>query len=175
MPERAISMVDEEWLLQTLAVNTVGPGTTLPALFKPCFLLYYLLNAAVLMAKALAPFMRTKGTDRPTAVIANLSARVGSIGDNKLGGWYSYRMSKAALNQATRTMAIELGRSGTMAVSLHPGTVDTGMSKPFSKNVKPDKLFTTAYSASCLLGIIDGLQIEDSGAFFGWDGQRIEW
>jgi hypothetical protein len=72
-------------------------------------------------------------------------------------------------------MAIELSRSGTLAVALHPGTVDTGMSKPFSKNVKPGKLFTPEYSVTCLLDIVDSLEPDDTGAFFAWDGQKVEW
>jgi NAD(P)-dependent dehydrogenase (short-subunit alcohol dehydrogenase family) len=109
------------------------------------------------------------------AVFAALSARVGSIGDNRLGGWHSYRASKAALNMLLRNLAVELGRSHPQAVvaGLHPGTVDTGLSKPFQKAVAEGKLLTPAFSAERLLAVLDGLTPADSGGVFAWDGARI--
>merc|ERR1719453_679082 len=118
----------------------------------------------VLMTQAFAP-MLTRG-----AIVANLSARVGSISDNRLGGWWSYRMSKAALNMATVNMANELKRKDVYAIALHPGTTDTGLSEPFQANVKPEKLFTAEYSAGAMLDVLDGLTETDSGSFFAYDG-----
>ena len=109
------------------------------------------------------------------AIVGNLSARVGSISDNRLGGWWSYRMSKAALNMATVNMALELRRKEAYAVALHPGTTDTDLSVPFQANVKPEKLFTTEYSTGAMLDVLEGLTVDDSGAFFAFDGARIDW
>ena len=109
-------------------------------------------------------------------VFAALSARVGSIGDNRLGGWTSYRASKAALNMVIRTLAIEHARRRpeSILVGLHPGTVDTNLSAPFQRNVPQENLFTPAVSASHLLRVIDKLDARDTGGFFAWDGQAIE-
>ena len=109
------------------------------------------------------------------AVIASLSARVGSISDNRLGGWYTYRSSKAALNQLTKTMSLELSRKNQRiaAIVLHPGTVDTGLSEPFQRNVAPEKLFTKERAVNQLLGIVDGVSMQDTGKFYAWDGQII--
>lgn len=148
MPERALKEVDPEWMERVFRVNAVGP---------------------VLTTQALRPKLREG------AVVANLSARVGSIGDNKLGGWWSYRMSKAALNQATRNTAIELRRSNVIAVALHPGTTDTELSRPFQRNVRPEKLFSADKTAEMLLDVIDGLGMDDSGGFFDYAGKPIEW
>ena len=147
MPERSLSSIDADAMARVLATNAVGP---------------------VLVSQAVAPRMN-RG-----AIIGNLSARVGSISDNRLGGWWSYRMSKAALNMATVNTAHELKRREVYAVALHPGTTDTGLSVPFQKNVKPEKLFTTEYTVSSLLQVLDGLQPEDTGGFFAFDGSKIE-
>lgn len=108
-------------------------------------------------------------------VFAAISARVGSIGDNRLGGWHAYRGSKAALNMILRNFAVELGRTHPKAVvaALHPGTVDTALSQPFQSNVTEAKLFTPDYSAERLLAVLDGLTPEDSGTLLAWDGERI--
>ena len=140
--------IDADWMTHVYAVNAVGP---------------------VLCTQALAPSL-AKG-----AVVANVSARVGSIGDNRLGGWWSYRMSKAALNMATKNMAHELRRKDVSAVALHPGTTITGLSQPFQKNVKPSQLQTVEQTAEMLLAVVDGLTPEDSGGFFAYDGSTIEW
>ncbi|MCY7399092.1 MAG: SDR family NAD(P)-dependent oxidoreductase [Sphingomonas bacterium] len=109
------------------------------------------------------------------SVMAALSARVGSIGDNRLGGWVGYRSAKAALNQIIRTLAIELARSHPNAIlaGLHPGTVDTGLSAPFQRNVAADKLFTPEESAARLIEVIDGLVQADSGGCFDFAGKPI--
>ncbi|MFN7324316.1 MAG: SDR family NAD(P)-dependent oxidoreductase, partial [Sphingomonadales bacterium] len=111
------------------------------------------------------------------AIFTALSARVSSISDNRLGGWHAYRASKAALNMIVRNLAIELTRSHKEAIvaTLHPGTVDTGLSQPFQRNVAPGKLFTPAFSVDKLLGVLDRLTPADSGNLFAWDGQKIEY
>ena len=132
----------------------------------------------LLLLRALAPLMRTRGTDRPDSVAAALSARVGSISDNGLGGWYSYRMSKAALNMGLRTAALELRRQGTAVLALHPGTVKTDLSAPFAKGVKPDKLLDAPTAARCLLDVVDARGQVDSAErheFFDFKGERVEW
>ena len=149
-PERSWRALEAEHLLRDYRINAVGPA---------------------LVAKHILPVMPR---DR-RSVFTALSARVGSIGDNRLGGWHSYRASKAALNMILRNLAVELGRTHPQAVvaGLHPGTVDTGLSAPFQKGVKPEKLFTAAYSAERLLAVIEGLTPAHSGGVFAWDGARI--
>ncbi len=109
------------------------------------------------------------------SVLVSLSARVGSISDNRLGGWYSYRASKAALNQIIRTAAIELRRHNPecICIGLHPGTVNTALSKPFQQNVPDSQLFSTETAACHLLNVINQIQPENSGQIFAWDGQVI--
>jgi NAD(P)-dependent dehydrogenase (short-subunit alcohol dehydrogenase family) len=149
-PERTYKAMTTEHLLRDYRINTVGPA---------------------LVMKHFAPLMLRE----QRAVFAALSARVGSISDNRLGGWHSYRASKAALNMLLRNLAVELGRSHPQAVvaGLHPGTVDTGLSRPFQKGVADGKLFAPAYSAERLLAVLDGLTPADSGGVFAWDGARI--
>ena len=110
-------------------------------------------------------------------VFAALSARVGSISDNRLGGWYAYRASKAALNMLLKTLAIEYARRypESIVAGLHPGTVDTGLSRPFTRRTPEGRLFPAERSARHLLSVIDGLRPEDSGGVYAWDGQRIEY
>lgn len=151
-PEKRLADIDPGHLHRSFAVNAFGP---------------------LLMAKHCQALFR----HRERAVFASLSARVGSIGDNRLGGWYAYRGAKAAQNMFTRNIAIEFGRTARNAicVALHPGTTDTGLSQPFQGNVPEDRLFTADFAAQRLLTVIDGLQSEDSGRFFAWDGQTIPW
>lgn len=148
MPERALRDVDPDWMQRVLAVNAMGPVLTTQALHRQF---------------------------RKGAVIGSLSARVGSIGDNNLGGWWSYRMSKAALNMGVRNMALELRRHEVYSIALHPGTTATDLSKPFQKNVKPGKLFTVEYTANSLLDVCEKLTPDDTGGFFAYDGSKIEW
>jgi NAD(P)-dependent dehydrogenase (short-subunit alcohol dehydrogenase family) len=162
-PERALSKMDRNWLEKTMAVNVIGP---------------------VMFTKELLPLLtQQQRRGRPTpdeeAINVNVprpnavSARVGSITDNSLGGWYSYRMSKTALNQATRTMALELKRNLVWTVALHPGTTDTDLSKPFHKNVKDGSLFPVDFTVTQLLNLIDSLAEENSGGFYDWSGRAI--
>ncbi len=149
-PERALKELDPDLLARSFAINTIAPA---------------------IVAKHLISKMPR---DRRT-VFAVLGARVGSIGDNRTGGWHGYRASKAALVMLMKTIAIETARNRPQAiiVTLHPGTVDTGMSKPFQGNVAPEKLFTPAFAAEELLRVIDSLTPADSGGHFAWDGIRI--
>jgi NAD(P)-dependent dehydrogenase (short-subunit alcohol dehydrogenase family) len=151
-PEKALRAVDPAALLKSYAVNAVGP---------------------VLVAKHFTPLFPRAGK----AVFAALSARVGSLGDNRLGGWHGYRASKAALNMLLRNVAIELARSRPQAVclALHPGTVDTGLSAPFQGGVPGERLFTPAFSAARLLEVIDHRGPEDSGGVFDWADKPVPW
>jgi NAD(P)-dependent dehydrogenase (short-subunit alcohol dehydrogenase family) len=114
---------------------------------------------------------------RIPGVFASLSARVGSISDNYLGGWYSYRASKAALNQVIKTLSIEAARrfKHCSIIAIHPGTTETKLSKPFQANVPEEKLFSTEYSIEKMMGVIEQVTIEDSGKFYAWDGKTIDW
>ncbi|MEE4361396.1 MAG: SDR family NAD(P)-dependent oxidoreductase, partial [Pseudomonadales bacterium] len=126
----------------------------------------------VLLARALAPLLPR----RDRCLWMNLSARVGSIGDNRLGGWYAYRASKAAQNMFTRTLAIELGRRhrGLVCAALHPGTVSTALSAPF-RGQDDRGVMTPDASVDHLLAVMAGLEAADSGSFHGWDGREIPW
>jgi NAD(P)-dependent dehydrogenase (short-subunit alcohol dehydrogenase family) len=117
----------------------------------------------------------TKLNRKERSVFAALSARVGSISDNRLGGWYSYRASKAALNMLIRNAAIEVGRRNKKAVivGMHPGTVDSALSQPFQSNLPAGQLFTADHSAAEMLDVLQSLSPEQSGRCFAWDGQEI--
>ncbi|PON87211.1 Short-chain dehydrogenase/reductase [Trema orientale] len=162
--------------------NVLQPETTLSKVQKSSLLFAYEVNAVgpILVIKHMWPLLKTgggSGTERDVAVVANLSARVGSIGDNHLGGWHSYRASKTALNQLTKNISVEFARKKDpiVCILLHPGTVDTDLSRPFQRNVPKDKLFTKEFSAQKLLQIINGVKSCDNGKFFAWDGQEIPW
>ena len=150
-PEKALKDIDPELMLESFRVNAVGP---------------------VLLAKHFIPHMRRDSK----SVFAAISARVGSISDNRLGGWASYRASKAALNMLLKTAAIEhrRRRPESIVVALHPGTVDTRLSGPFQRGVPEGKLFTPAFAAERLISVIDGLNATDTGRFFAWDGKPID-
>lgn len=149
-PERSLRDLDGEQLQRAFLVNAIGPA---------------------LVLRHFIPRLARSGR----VEVALLSARVGSISDNRLGGWYGYRASKAALNQFVRTGAIELarGRPEALLVALHPGTVDTAMSRPFQANVAADRLFTPARAAACLADVLAGLTPADSGGFFDWKGETV--
>lgn len=149
---------------------------------RSSLLLAYEVNAVgpILVTKHMWPLLKVgggSGTEREVAVVASLSARVGSIGDNRLGGWHSYRASKAALNQLTKTMSVEFARKKDplICLLLHPGTVDTDLSRPFQRNVPEDKLFSKEVSVQKLLSIINNAKSSDNGKFFAWDGSEIPW
>lgn len=165
-PERSLKDINREWLLKTLEVNFVGPFMIIKAL-EP------MLSHPRESRSATASI--GESITRAPSVIANVSARVGSIADNGLGGWHSYRTSKAALNMATKNTAIELKRSNVWAIALHPGTTDTDLSRPFQKNVRPEKLFTPEFSVKSMLTVVDGLDATHTGSFFAYDGKSIEW
>ncbi len=151
-PEKNIQSFQQDFFLKNIQINT------LPTL---------------LLAKYFTPLLRRS----PVAKFATISAKVGSISDNRLGGWYSYRASKAALNMALKTLAIEWQRSVKHGVvlALHPGTTNTGLSKPFQKNVPHNKLFTPEWVAHQLVSIIDQATSEQSGQFIAYDGEVLTW
>jgi NAD(P)-dependent dehydrogenase (short-subunit alcohol dehydrogenase family) len=149
-PEKSYRGLDGAGMAELFAVNTIGPA---------------------LIAKHALPLLRRDGR----AVFAALSARVGSISDNRLGGWHAYRASKAALNMLVKNLALELARTHpqALAVTLHPGTVDTALSAPFQRGVAPEKLFAPEVSAGALLKVLDGLTPAQSGGLFAWDGAQV--
>ena len=149
-PEKSIKDINYATMTKVLSVNTIGPA---------------------LIGKYFIPLLRKD----EKSVLAFLSARVGSISDNKLGGWYSYRASKTALNQIIRNFSIELKRINPKAVvlGLQPGTVDSNLSEPFKKNVTKGKLFSPEHSRELLLGVIEKATIEDSGNLIAYDGEII--
>ena len=148
--EKRLEDISSEAVLAAFRVNTLGP---------------------LLVAKHFLPLLPRSGK----SVFAAISARLGSIGDNRLGGWYSYRASKAALNQAIRTIAIELVRRAPDAIclALHPGTVDTGLSRPFSGSRHPT--LKPSDSAAMLLSVIDNATWRNSGEFLDQNGLKIPW
>lgn len=151
-PEKRLADVRAAALEQSFRVNAIG---------------------AILLAQAFETLLTHEGISR----FASLSARVGSIGDNRLGGWYAYRASKAAQNMLLKTLALEWSRKRRriICVALHPGTTDTQLSQPFQRNVPPDKLFSTQRTVRQLLTVLAQLRLEDSGRFLAWDGSGIPW
>jgi len=151
-PERKVSDLDEEAFGAIMSINALLPMRSLAAFWS-------------LIRKAEAPR------------IAVLSARVGSLGDNELGGWYSYRASKAALNMMMKCAAIEVRRLNKQAklVAYHPGTVDSPLSKPFQRSVPEGKLFTPAFSAAQLIDILDRSEPDGELAYLDWAGETIPW
>ena len=151
-PEKSLRQINADNLIYSFQVNSIG---------------------AVLLAKHLMPLFKKSSR----SIFASISAKVGSIGDNRLGGWYGYRASKSALNMFLKTTAIEYSRRcpKTIVVALHPGTTDTRLSKPFQKNVPPGKLFAIEHTVNLLSKVISGLEQKDSGEFFSWDGNKLPW
>jgi NAD(P)-dependent dehydrogenase (short-subunit alcohol dehydrogenase family) len=150
-PEKSIKDINADKLKRVLSINTIGP---------------------TLVGKYFIPYLNNKSK----SIFAFLSARVGSISENKLGGWYSYRSSKTALNQIIKNFSIEIKRTNPNAifVGLQPGTVSSFLSKPFEKNVKSENLFTPDFSASKLLEVIDNLESKDTGKLIDWNGEEIQ-
>jgi NAD(P)-dependent dehydrogenase (short-subunit alcohol dehydrogenase family) len=151
-PEKGLRQIDPDRLLKYFQVNSIS---------------------AILLAKHLQPLFKHD----ELSLFATISAKVGSIGDNALGGWYGYRASKAALNMLMKTTAIEYKRAcpNNIIALFHPGTTDTRLSEPFQKNVPPEKLFTPAQTVGYLLDVIGGLTTQNSGEFFSWNGDRLPW
>jgi NAD(P)-dependent dehydrogenase (short-subunit alcohol dehydrogenase family) len=151
-PEKSLRQINADQLLRYFQVNSIS---------------------SVVLAKHLLPLL--KHGDRN--IFVSISAKIGSIGDNQIGGWYGYRASKAALNMFMRTIAIEYRRKSphTIVVMLHPGTTDTRLSKPFQRNVPAEKLFSVERTVNQLLAVLECLSEADSGQFFSWDGSRLPW
>lgn len=151
-PEKSVGEVRRATLESVFALNAFAP---------------------ILLAQALMPWL----AGRRPVVFASLSARVGSIGDNRAGGWYAYRASKAAQNQLMRTFAIEWRRRNPYGICLllHPGTVATPLSAPFRSRVPADRLFAPEDAAAKLLRIIASSTPADTGRFVAWDGSDIPW
>lgn len=149
-PEKSLRVLDAAQMHEAFAINAIGPA---------------------LIARHVLPKL-PRGR---RSLFAALSAKVGSISDNRLGGWHSYRASKAALNQLVRTMSLELARTHPqcVCVALHPGTVDTSLSRPFQAAVPAEKRFTPDTAARQLLAVLDSLRPEASGRLIGWDGNEI--
>ena len=149
-PEKSLRQLDAANIARAFALNAIGPA---------------------MVMKHVLPRLPKSGK----SVFATLSARVGSIGDNRLGGWYSYRASKAALNQLVRTAAVELGRRSPNAicVALHPGTVSTALSAPFA--TAGLEAHPPMAAARHLLAVVDQLTAEANGGFFDWRGQPVPW
>ena len=149
-PEKSLRDISTDFMMQTFQVNTVGPALVMKHFLKR---------------------LKRKGDAKFLA----LSARVGSISDNHLGGWYSYRASKAALNMLLKTASIEMRRINPQSViaGLHPGTVDSALSKPFQKAVRGGQLFTPDFAAEKLWQVAQGLSSEDSGQIVDWAGKKI--
>ena len=149
-PEKSLRELSASSFEQNFLANTIGPA---------------------LVAKHFLPRLHRD----KRAVFAALSARVGSIADNRLGGWYAYRASKAALNMFVKTASIEIGRRQphALVVALHPGTVASKLSAPFQARVPKDKLFHADYAAQRLVEVLQGLTPQDSGKVFAWDGKEI--
>ena len=151
----------------------LAPEKSLRDLSADKFQLAFALNAIgpALVAKHFLPKLH-RGE---RAIFAVLSARVGSISDNRLGGWYAYRASKAALNMIIKNASIEMARRapGAVVVGLHPGTVDSPLSKPFQAGVSVDRLFEPDYSVARLISVLESLRPEHSGKCFAYDGEEI--
>jgi NAD(P)-dependent dehydrogenase (short-subunit alcohol dehydrogenase family) len=149
-PEKSLAQLTSRQLTRAFAINCTGPA---------------------LVARHCVPLL---SRDR-RSMFAALSARVGSISDNRYGGWYSYRASKAALNMFVRTLSLELAHRNPMAIclALHPGTVDTNLSKPFQSRVPPDRLFSARRAASQLLDVMATASPEESGSVLAWDGSVV--
>jgi len=149
-PEKSLRELDPDWMIENFRINAVGPA---------------------LVAKHFLPIMAKQGP----ICFAALSARVGSISDNRLGGWHSYRASKSALNMLIRNISIEWQRKNpqSVVVGLHPGTVETSLSAPFKGNPAHER-FTPSRAAGDMLSVLHGLKPEQSGQIFAYDGSLVE-
>lgn len=158
-PEPKLVNLEPKNLMRAYRINAVGP---------------------ILVAKHMMPLLKTglgEGTGREGAVVANITCKMASLRDNLLGGWYSYRASKASLNQFTKTLSVECQRrkDPVICVVIHPGVVDTELSKPYQRDIPPEKLFTPETSAEKLMELLDSLKPDDTGKFFSYTKQEIPW
>ena len=167
-----------DWLINAagmLHTRTRGPEKTIRHIDPAFFLENISINSVptLLLAKHLHTGFRH---GRP-AIFATISAKVGSIEDNRLEGWFSYRASKAALNMCIKTLALEWRRTlpNVAVAALHPGTTDTALSKPFQHNVPPEQLFTREQSVDFLLKVLDDLKPAQTGRFLAFDGEQLPW
>ncbi|MEM9806866.1 MAG: SDR family NAD(P)-dependent oxidoreductase [Cyanobacteria bacterium P01_D01_bin.56] len=151
-PEKALRQLNADHLMRYFQVNSIG---------------------GALLAKHLLPLLNHKQPN----IFATISAKIGSIEDNRLGGWYGYRASKAALNMFLKTAAIEYSRRSkhTAIIMLHPGTTDTRLSEPFQRGVPPEKLFPVDKTVGLLMNVLQATTLDDNGSFFAWDGSRLPW
>jgi len=171
--------VDEiDWLINTaglLHTPAAGPEKTIRQI-NPAFFLENM-RVNTLPTLLLAKHLQAKFRHGRPSVFATISAKVGSIEGNRLGGWYSYRASKAALNMCLKTIAIEWARTlpNVAVAALHPGTTDTAMSRPFQRHVPAQQLFSPSQSAGYLLAVLDGFMPAQTGQFLAFDGERLPW
>ncbi|MEM8808697.1 MAG: SDR family NAD(P)-dependent oxidoreductase [Cyanobacteria bacterium P01_G01_bin.38] len=151
-PEKSLRQIETEQLMRYFQVNSIS---------------------AILLAKHLMPLLNHAERN----LLATLSAKIGSIEDNRLGGWYGYRASKAALNMLLKTAAIEYRRKSkqTIVVMLHPGTTATQLSQPFQRGVPPEKLFSVERTVNQLMQVLARVDLSDTGSFWSWDGSRLPW
>ncbi len=167
----------------TVIINCIGllhnaivkPEKSLDKLNERSLSEYFRVNATIpaLLLKTLVPLLPKK----KVSVFATLSAMIGSISDNKLGGWYGYRASKAALNMLIKTTSVELTRSHPHAavIALHPGTTRSKLSAPFTKNLPEERLYSPKKTAKRLKRVIDSTNASKTGLFFHWSGNQLEW
>lgn len=151
-PEKRLEDLSADALTEAFAVNATGFGV---------------------LVRALIPWLRHRELKR----IAAVSAKVGSISDNRLGGWYAYRSSKAALNMLVRTLSVELPRrcKPVACLALHPGTTESALSEPFSQSLAQLTVHTPEQTAENLLQVLSGVDSEDNGRFLSWDGSELPW
>jgi NAD(P)-dependent dehydrogenase (short-subunit alcohol dehydrogenase family) len=178
MRDWAAQLDEIDWLINAAGIlhtRAHGPEKSIRQIDPAFFLENMRINA--LPALLLAKHLHNKFRHGRPAVFATVSAKVGSIEDNRLGGWISYRASKAALNMSIKTLAIEWRRTlpNVAVVALHPGTADTALSKPFQRNVPHGQLFTPEYSVNCMLSVLEKLKSAESGQFLAFDGERLPW
>ena len=171
-------LTELDWLINCVGIlhtQDKGPEKSLQSLDIDFFQHNLTLNTlpSVMLAKHFCHALKQSSSAR----FAVISAKVGSISDNRLGGWYSYRASKAALNMFLKTLSIEWQRTikHCVVLSLHPGTTDTPLSQPFQQSVPQGKLFTPEYVANCLLPIIANATPAQTGCFFAYDGTELPW
>ncbi|WP_417564913.1 SDR family oxidoreductase [Marinobacter sp.] len=151
-PEKRLEDLNSDSMARAFAVNSTGFG---------------------LLVQALLPWLRHREFKRIVAI----SAKVGSIGDNRFGGWYAYRSSKAALNMLVRNLSVELPRRcrPVACLSLHPGTTESALSEPFSQSLAKLTVRTPAETAANLITVLEGVDEEDNGRFLNWDGSELPW